>query len=243
MNLRVGSDKAVSVGGRLRPSSCFRFRAKGRMFIMDVRSEDRVMIQKHWKDTAVFTDALYIEPWVWGEIGKKVPEGELLPGELSAVTFPAGCYTVRSAQRVYRIYGTGCFPEKETPASREETERVRKDVTPIGTIGPLVPAWRNELRVTHEISARHNDAPEGKFTYICRAAEASSGRWTEHISAIYSVKESKFIPDEYASLLVCLTFTGDSHGVDTWYKLDPTGKITTLRLHPYDSNVDKARFT
>ena len=56
---------------------------------MDVRSEDRVMIQKHWKDTAVFTDALYIEPWEWGEIGKKVPEGELLPGELSAVTFPA----------------------------------------------------------------------------------------------------------------------------------------------------------
>ena len=36
------------------------------------------------------------------------------------------------------------------------------------------------------------------------------------------------IPDEYASLLVCLTFTGDSHGVDTWYKLDPTGKITTV---------------
>lgn len=103
---------------------------------MDVRSEDRVMIQKHWKDTAVFTDALYIEPWEWGEIGKKVQEGELLPGELSAVTFPAGCYTVRSAQRVYRIYGTGYFPEKETPVSREETERVRKDVTPMGTIGP-----------------------------------------------------------------------------------------------------------
>ena len=195
---------------------------------MDVRSEDRVMIQKHWKDTAVFTDALYIEPWVWGEIGKKVPEGELLPGELSAVTFPAGCYTVRSAQRVYRIYGTGCFPEKETPASREETERVRKDVTPMGTIGPLFSAWCDELRVTHEISARHNDAPEGKFTYICRAAEAQNGRWKEHISAIYSVKESEFIPDEYASLMVCLAFAGDSHGSDTWYKFDPTGKITTL---------------
>ena len=106
----------------------------------------------------------------------------------------------------------------------------------------LVPAWRNELRVTHEISARHNDAPEGKFTYICRAAEASSGRWKEHISAIYSVKESKFIPDKYASLLVCLAFAGDSHGADTWYKLDPTGKITTLRLHPYDFDADKARF-
>lgn len=210
---------------------------------MDVRDEDRATIQKHWKDTAVFTDALHIEPWEWGEIGKKVLEGELLTGELSATTFSVGCYTVRSAQRVYRVYGPIYAPEKETPASWEETELVRKDITPMGTIKPLVPAWRDELRVTREISARHNDAPEGQFTYICRAAEASSGRWKEHISAIYSVKESKFIPDEYASLLACLAFTGDSYGVDTWYKLDPTGKITTLRLHPFDSNQDKARFT
>ena len=85
---------------------------------MDIRSEDRVMIQNHWKDTAVFTDALYIEAWEWGEIGKKVPEGELLPGELSAVTFPAGCYTVRSAQRVYRIYGSGFQRRKLLPVGR-----------------------------------------------------------------------------------------------------------------------------
>lgn len=213
----------------MRPSSCFRFREKGRMFVMDVRDEDRATIQKHWKDTAVFTDALHIEPWEWGEIGKKVPEGELLLGELSATTFSVGCYTVRSAQRVYRVYGPIYDPEKETPASWEKTELVRKDITPMGTIRPLVPAWRDELRVTHEISARHNDAPEGKFTYICRAAEASCGRWKEHISAIYFVKESKFIPDKYASLLVCLALAGDSHGFDTWYKFDPTGKITTLR--------------
>ena len=148
------------------------------------------------------------------------------------MTFSVGFYTVRSAQRVYRICEPGYSPEEETPASREETERVRKYVTPMGTIGPLVPTWCDELRVTHEISARHNDAPEGKFTYICRAAEARTGRWKEHISAIYSVKESKFIPDEYASLLVCLTFTGDSHGSDTWYKFDPTGKITTRRCRP-----------
>ena len=242
MNLRFGGVKAVLAGGRLRLSSCFRFQEKGRMFIMDVRNEDRVMIQERWRQTVVFTDALHIEPWEWGEIGKKVPEGELLPGELSATTFSAGCYTVRSAQRVYKICEPTYFPEAETPASWEETKLVRKDIRPMGTIGPIAPAWRDELRVTHEISARHNDAPEGKFTYICRAAEARTGRWKEHISAIYSAKESKFIPDEYASLLVCLAFVGDSHGVDTWYKLDPTGKITTLRLHPFDSNQDKARF-
>lgn len=210
---------------------------------MNIKNEDRVTIREHWKRTVVFTDALHIAAWEWSEIGKKVPEGELLSGELSVVTFSVGCYTARSAQRVYRSCGPVYIPEEETPAGWEETELVKKDMTPMGTIRPLVPVWCDELRVTHEISARHNDAPEGKFTYICRAAEASSGRWKEHISAIYSVKESKFIPDEYASLLVCLAFAGDSHGVDTWYKLDPTGKITTLRLHPYDSNADKARFT
>lgn len=198
------------------------------MLLMDVSNEDCAVIQERWKQTVVFTDALHIEAWEWGEIGKKVPENELLPGELSTVIFSAGCYTVRSAQRVYRICGPVYIPEEETPASWEETELVKKDITPMGTIRPLVPAWCDELRVTHEISARHNDAPKGKFTYICRAAEAQNGRGKEHISAIYSVKESEFIPDEYASLMVCLAFAGDSHGSDTWYKFDPTGKITTL---------------
>lgn len=210
---------------------------------MNVRNEDRDVIQKHWKDTAVFTGALHIEPWEWGEIGTKVPEGELLPGELFATTFSVGCYTVRSAQRVYRIYEPGYSPEMDTPISQEETELIKKDIRPIEITGTLFPAWCDGLRVTHEISAKHNDAPEGKFAYICRAAEASNGRWKEYISAIYSAKESEFIPHEYASLLVCLAFGGDSHGVDTWYKLDPTGKITTLRLHPFDSNQNEARFT
>lgn len=195
---------------------------------MDVRNEDRVLIQERWKQTVVFTDVLHIEPWEWGEIGKKVPEGELLPGELSAATFSVGCYTVRSAQRVYRISGHVYSPEEETPASKEETELVKKDVTPMGKVRPLVPVWHDELRVTHEISARRNDATEGKFAYICRAAEARNGRWKEHIGTVYSVKESESIPNEYASLMVCLTFVGDSHCSDTWYKFDPTGKIATL---------------
>lgn len=197
---------------------------------MDVRNEDRAAIQEHWKDTVVFTDALHIQAWEWGEIGEEVPGNKLLPGELSATTFSVGCYTIRSAQRVYRIYEPGYSPEMETPADQEETELVRKDIRPVtvASIGFLDSAWRDKLRVTHEISARHNDDPEGKFTYICRAAEARNARWKEHISAIYSVKESEFIPNEYASLLVCLAFAGDSHNSGTWYKFDPTGKITTL---------------
>lgn len=194
---------------------------------MGVKDEDRAIIQKCWKPTVVFTDALHIERL--DKIGTDVPESELLPGELSAVTFPIGCYIVRSAQRVYRIHEPGYFPEEEVPADDEEVALVRKNMPSSPTMAAGFQQWQDKLRVTHEISARHTDASAGKFTCICRAAEARNGRWKEHISAVYSVKESGFIPNEYASLLVCLAFTGDSHSSDTWYKFDPTGKLTTLR--------------
>lgn len=194
---------------------------------MEIENNDRVLIQKRWKHTVVFTDVLQIGGF--NESGKEVPEHELLPGELSAEIFSVGCHIVRSAQRVYRIRGLAYIPEQETPADKDETELVRKDMVPHGTAGIVFSAWRDKLRVAHEISARHNDSPEGKFAYLCRATEACSGRWKEHIRAIYSVKESEFVPDEYASLMICLTFVGDSRCFDTWYKFDPTGKIATLR--------------
>lgn len=193
---------------------------------MDVKNNDRALFQEHWKHTIVFTDALHIE--CPGENGKAVPESELFPGELSAVTFSVGCYTVRSAQRVYRIHEPGYSLEKESPADEEEVALVRKDTSSSPTVTTGFQWWRDKLRITHEISARHNDSLEGKFTYICRAAEAQNGRWKEQIGAVYSVKESEFIPDEYASLMVCIAFVGDSRSFDTWYKFDPTGKVSTL---------------
>lgn len=203
-------------------------------------------IRKHWKLSAEFTNSLHLEH------GEKVDETDLLPGESSAEIFHVGCYTVRSAQRVYQVSEPGYTPEKEIPADPEDVELVRKDKSPVSTdpqlsvsatvTGIEFQSWRNRLRVTHEISARHQDNSNGSFTMICRAAEARNFSWSECIGPIMTAKEHIAVPDKHASLFVCNTYVGSSFSADTWYKLDPTGEITTLRLHPYDSQRDKARF-
>lgn len=179
------------------------------------------MIKQNWNETAVVTDSTDPKE---REI-HKLTEDELLPGELSASVFNVGCYTVRSAQRVYRIHEDGYSPELEMPADKAEVDLVRKE--PEGFV--LFPSWRNKLRVTHEISAAHTDNPNNVPIYICRAARARDLRWSEYIGEICVAKEHEIVPDEYASLFVCLTFVGSSHSFNTWYKLDPTGKITTFR--------------
>lgn len=211
-----------------------------------MKIEAELTLRTHWKPLAVFTGFWHPDHC------KQVSESELLPGELSAVTFKVGRYTVRSAQRVYQIHEPGYFPEMETPASPEDVELVRKDIAPVNvdprldftmSTGIGFQSWRNRLRVTHEISARYQDNPSGSFTMICRAAESRNLRWSEHIGPICAAKEHIMVPDKQASLFVCSTYVGDFFSADTWYKLDPAGEITTLSLHPYDSESDKARFT
>lgn len=191
----------------------------------NVSESNRKLIRKHWADEAVFTDA-----WCPDADEYRVPEEELLPGELSAVIFQVGCYTVRNAQKVYRVHEPGYSPELETPADSKEVELVRRDLE----AGPAL--RKNDvsgLRITNEISARHNSAPDTGFTYICRAAKARDASWYEYIGDIYTVKENTHIPDEYASLLLYRHYEGSSFGTDTWYKLEPTGKITVLRTGAY----------
>ena len=83
---------------------------------------------------------------------------------------------------------------------------------------------------------------------------------SQGLAALSDVQLQLYIPDVYQKDIYQIDYqrlwdqgirlisfdiddTIQDSGVDTWYKLNPTGKITTLRLHPYDSNVDKARFT
>lgn len=192
------------------------------------------VIRKHWNRAAVLTAA-------WRSITneQEVSEAELLPGELSAVTYQVGCYTIRSAWRVYRVYKPGYNPELETPANQEEVEYF-KNISPTH-VG--APKFNDQLlRITNEISAKHNSNPNNRFSYICRAAQSIHYSWSEQIKAVYTAKEHNLIPDEYASLFVCNTYVGDSFCADSWYKLDPTGKITKLELHPFDSDINNACF-
>lgn len=167
-----------------------------------------------------------------------VPEEQLLTGEISACIFRLGCYLVRSAQRVYKISSEGVYsPKNESPASNEETEIVRKDIMDAGgfhtrSIFMLEP-WRDSLRLTHEISARHMDTPGESFTYICRAASARNYSWSEGIEEVTCEKAGPEIPDEYASLVVRLGWTGSSYSMDTFYRLEPTGKVTEDTVRPF----------
>ncbi len=198
---------------------------------MCFRENDKSEIREHWEQNAVFTDAWNTDCFdnmeqEQGAEFRELSEDELLPGELSAATFRVGCYIVRRALRVYNIHDVFYNPESETPADEADVALVRKDVDRNGNTVVCLPSWRERLRVTHEISARHCDSPSSSFTYICRAAEARTNRWREIIGPVYTVKASASIPDEYASLLVCLGFMGEFRTYHTWYRHDPTGKNT-----------------
>lgn len=81
--------------------------------------------RRHCRDSeAVFTDA-----WSLGTEEHQVSDEELLPGEIEAVTFQVGCYTVRSALRVYTIQDSDWYlAEVREPADKDDVEMVRKDL-------------------------------------------------------------------------------------------------------------------
>lgn len=213
-----------------------------------LKLENEQVIRKHWSYAAAFTGS-----WNYNEKVCKVPETELLPGELSAVTFKVGCYTVRSAQRVYKVHEPGYNPESEMPADKSELELVRKDANKIcpawydkshitHTVSTGFLSWQDKFRITHEISAKHRSNSKGAFVYICRAAQARNCSWFEGNENILSAKKNVFLPNGRACLFVHTVYVGSSFSVDTWYKLDPAGKVTSLTLHPFNSDVEKERF-
>ena len=195
-------------------------------------------INKYWSRHAVFTGS-------WDSRlyrGEKVKEEELLQGELSAYVYQVGCYIVRNALRVYKIYEHGYCPEKEQPASIEEVALVRKDIVDEERAFMGFYLWSDELRITNEISAKHMMDSGGDFKYICRATQARNYRWSETISCICTAKKNLFMSNQQASLFVCNTYVGDSFSVETWYKLSADGKIKSMCLHPFDKDIENAKF-
>lgn len=191
----------------------------------DMVSLSTDVMRRYWNSAVIFTDV-----WRSDTEKQELMEPELLQGEISAIRFKVGCYTVRSAQRVYCVHKSDDSLEPEIPGSQAEVEYI-KNLSP--AFAGIPPLNGTLLRITNEISAKHNATPNNKFTFVCRTIPQGGVNWCECIGGIFTVKENGSIPDEYASLLVYSHFEGSSFGVDTWYKLDPTGKITSLKLHPH----------
>lgn len=209
------------------------------------------MIRKYASSGIVVTDS-----WNPNGDAQKLTENNLLSGELSAVIFQVGCYTVRSALRVYKlIYNADCDTELDIPADKEDVEFVKKgscDKKFHETFGSGIyfwaadamqlPSWKNELRICHEISAKHTADLQNEYICVCRIAQSVDSEWCEYIGDIYTVKENVSISDADASLLVYSHYESSSLGADTWFKLEPSGKVTKLQLHPFDSKQNEKLF-
>lgn len=189
-------------------------------FLSKYHKED---LHKPYGNAAVFTD-ICDNPY-----SCQLEQDELLPGELTAVTFTVGCYTVRSALRVYKACDSSRL---QIPADKEELDCVQADLR--GGIGlfssPSGPPWQDRLRVTSEISAKHSSDPDGAFTngfkYICRGGHDLENRlWSHSIGSICTLKKSFLLSDNAADLLILQAnhyFTARS---STWYSLSPQGVL------------------
>ena len=212
---------------------------------MDMAAENGTVIRKGQEDTVIFTGV-----WHPGPDDRNLAGEELLPGELSAVVFQVGCYTVRSARRVYRLREPGLGQEPDGPAGQADTESVRKDMgsTYGGTAGyaegsmaasgVMYPSWSGRLCIVHEISARHGADPGNAFTVVCRVLQPVSADGCGYIGDIYAVRENDTVPDEAASLIVYSHYEGNSSGTDTWYRLAPDGRITRSEKFSFPTETE-----
>lgn len=246
-----------------------RIRGKDRKPGFDSSCDVEKLLRKHWNKEAVIMEGRDIRGGIDGHetlreemLAEKstrprmceISKEELLAGELSAFTFQVGCYTVRSAQRVYQECMPGFVSESDVPADLTQHEDIRSAydekygvrmpgvslTTGINDFSSL--AFAKGLRPAHEISVRHNLASNGQFICVCRASQSSGVAWAEMILCVCAAKENAGIPDEYASLFVCSEFCGSSHSSVTWYKIAPYGGITSLSPGAYGIMEDDAKF-
>lgn len=116
------------------------------------------VMRKYWNSAIIFTDVLRSDTEK-----QELVETELLQGEMSAISFRVGCYIVRSAQRVYSVHKSDDSLELEIPGSQAEVEYIKNLSVAFAGIPPLNGTL---LRITNEISAKHNAARNNLFTFV-----------------------------------------------------------------------------
>ena len=106
-----------------------------------------------------------------------------------------------------------------------------------GTTGTDNVLENENQRVKRETVIRQGRNYENfeEYIKICGAEQPREASRIEYIGDIYAVKENEDLPDEYSSLLVYSHYSGSSCGIDTWYKLAPTGKKSKIVENPFSS--------
>ena len=160
------------------------------------------VLRTHLGNDIVFTGT-------WEEAaGEREPEEEeLLEGELSALIFTIGCYTVRIAE---------CMCEDGSSCEAHNTE---------GKIAGLDRIKSKACMVT-EVSARYTSESQGSigsWTNIYTAVPCRD--WTEEVDYMCSVKESGKARDEEAVLFIFINIATDSNVSGKCYKFTPEGKV------------------
>jgi hypothetical protein len=189
-------------------------------YLLNIYNEGE--LRKNYGDVIILTDRC-CNPGL-----NPVEPFELLPGELSAVTFTVGCYTVRSAERVYKLSESRFNPEA-IPADQGEVEIVKAVLSENLPAERRTHAWSTyygKLALFNEICAKHSTASDGKyadgFKLICRADIGGGAREEGRIECIGTIKENESVSDNSASLVVKYSHHSDG----AWYKLDSENAIT-----------------
>lgn len=186
-------------------------------------------LKKHWSEGYTIL-AHATDKW------QPLPENELLPGEISASITAMGKYIVRSSQRVYEIKCTN-DQYAEVPVSSEIVQQF-KGITMFSfqMQRKLKEINNYDINIYHEIYVKQEEDEGSDFIRLARARVSRTGAWSESISEIFLAKENKTVPDEMASLLAHVSWIGDSHSTDTWFKFDSNGKMTRLKLGGYGND-------
>jgi len=190
------------------------------------------MFCKRLKKDMVFTDE-----WSDDMDERELDESELLAGELSATNFTVGCYTVRTAFRVFKIpeYNEALTEnDYRIPADKEDLEYAKKldyvESMPkkIKNAMRMMKPYRifgldkKRLHIVHEIKAKYNtdsdDIFKNKFKYICDVD------YQDRILMIYTARE-KSLSDEYASLFIIKKVDHAWGGWNVMYQLDTNGVL------------------
>ena len=163
-------------------------------------------------------DIILMGTWDNPRNKRQLEDDELLLGEISAIIYEIGHYTVRSAEWLYK----DSYHDK--PADMEDIIKMRKrTATGLGD-------FDIRSRMACVISAKHNSDPYGifanEFKDVCRAVY---GRlFGDHISYICALKKNAFVPDELAGLYVQSIYCGDCRTIRSCYKIDPHGDAGLL---------------